>query len=211
MSFNEILNIENQVASGEYEERPYYSQMYNDYIAKETKKEQAKEYPFVFFYEDVIATTLNYDFQQSLGEKIYKYASDDALSCLELCIEFRKLGTITVFSWLQNALKFSDNIVLHYLQEVCKEVPKKYEDAGIEKSRYIQLSEKQCSISVAGHCLKELYELRNKNEHRTIIYIDGRQELIRPQKGLARKVVGKNFPLALKKILETYKSIKSDS
>ena len=210
MNFDEILNIENQVASAEYEERPYYSQMYNDYIAKENRKEQAKEMPFVFFYEDVIATTLNYDFQQNLGEQIYKDASDDALSCLEICNEFRKLGTITVYNWLQNALKFSDNIVLHYLQEVCKETPKKYDDAGVEKSRYIQLSAKQCSISIAGHCLKELYELRNKNEHRTKTHPDGRQELIRPKKGQARQTVGKIFPIALKKILETYKSMKSD-
>ena len=208
MNFSEILNIENQVVSAEYEERPYYSQMYNDYIAKENRKEQAKDIPFVFFYEDVIATALNYDFQKKLGEQIYKDASDDALSCLEICIEFRKLGTLTVYSWLQNALKFSDNIVLHYLQGVCNEVPQKYENAGVEKSRYIQLSEKRCDISVAGHCLKELYELRNKNEHRTITHPDGRQELIRPKKGQARKIVGKNFPLALKKILETYKSLK---
>jgi len=208
MNFDDILNLESQVTSTQYEERPYQLQMYNDYIAKENRKEQAKATPFVFFYEDIISNSLDYDFHQSLGDDIYKKASDDALSCLEICIEFRKLGTVTVYNWLQNALKFSDNIVLHYLQDICKEIPKKYKDAGIEKSRYMQLSEEKSDISTAGHCLKELYELRNKNEHRTKIHSDGRQELIRPQKGQARKIVGKEFPLALKKILEAYKSMK---
>jgi hypothetical protein len=104
-------------------------------------------------------------------------------------------------------LKFTDHIVLHYIQEYCKEIPKSYFNAGVEKSRYIQLSEKDGDISTAGAELKDLYELRNNLEHRTIIYPDGKQELISPKRSKVRQVVVKLYPDALKRILRTYKSV----
>ncbi|MDR0605841.1 MAG: hypothetical protein LBG80_16225 [Bacteroidales bacterium] len=207
MNFSEIENIEKQVVAAEYEERNYYLPMFEEYIAREHRKEQSKENPFVYFYSDVIADEIAYDFQPILGDKAYKNASEDAQSCLSICDELLKLSSYSATGWLQNALKFADNIVLHYIQDVCKETPKKYDNAGIEKSRYIQLCEKSGDISVAGANLKELYELRNKFEHRTKTNSDGTQELIRPQKNKARYTIVKLYPIALKKILQTYKSI----
>lgn len=208
MNFSEIEKIEKQVEASEYEERSYYLPMFDEYIAKERRKEQqTKENPFVYFYSDVIAADILYDFQPVLGDRMYKDASEDAQTCLSICDEFRKLSGYSVAGWLQNALKFTDNIVLHYIQNVCREKPEKYDNAGIEKSRYIQLSGKQGDISVAGARLKELYDLRNRFEHRTKIHPDGTQELIRPQKNQARRIIVKLYPVALKKLLQTYKSI----
>ena len=127
------------------------------------------------------------------------------MSCLNTCTEFYKLSTWAVSGWLQNALKFTDNIVLHYIQDCCKEIPMSYQNAGVEKSRYIQLSEKDGDISTAGAVLKDLYELRNKLEHRTIIHPDGTQELISPKRNKVRQVVVKLYPDALMRILKTYK------
>lgn len=206
MNFREIENIENIAASAETAASSSFQlEMLEDYLEKEKKKSGAKENPFVFFYEDVISSPLSFNFQTVLGVENYKNASDDALSCLNTCTEFYKLSSWAVSGWLQNALKFTDNIVLHYIQDCCKEIPKSYPNAGVEKSRYIQLSEKDGDISTAGAELKDLYELRNKLEHRTITHPDGTQELISPKRNKVRQVVVKLYPDALMRILKTYK------
>ena len=206
MNFREIENIENQVVSNEtVASSSFHLEILADYFAKEKRKSGAKENPFEYFYEDVISSPLSFNFQAALGEANYKNASDDALSCLNTCTEFYKLSSWAVSGWLQNALKFTDNIVLHYIQDCCKEIPKSYPNAGVEKSRYIQLSEKDGDISTAGAELKDLYELRNKLEHRTITRSDGTQELISPKRNKVRQVVVKLYPDALMRILKTYK------
>jgi hypothetical protein len=208
MNFREIENIENKAASTETAASSSFQlEMLAEYLEKEKKKSGAKENPFLFFYEDVISTPMSFNFQTALGEANYKNASDDALSCLNSCTEFYKLSSWAVSGWLQNALKFTDNIVLHYIQDCCKEIPKSYPNAGLEKSRYIQLSEKVGDISTAGAELKDLYELRNKLEHRTKTHPDGTQELISPKRSKVRQVVVKLYPDALKRILRTYKSV----
>ena len=206
MNFKEIENIENQAASTETTVSGYQLDMLTEFLEKEKKKAEAKKNPFVYFYEDVISNSLSFNFQSTLGEIKYKSASDDALNCLNICNEFYKLSSWSVSGWLQNALKFADNIVLHYIQDCCKEIPKSYPNAGVEKSRYIQLSEKDGDISVAGAELKDLYELRNDLEHRTKVHSDGRQELIPPKRNKVRHVVVKLYPDALKRILKTYKA-----
>jgi hypothetical protein len=207
MNFKEIENIENQVASTETTEiSSYQKQMLSEFLEKEQRKSTAKDNPFVYFYEDVISNSLSFNFQTALGETIYKHASDDALSCLNICTEFYKLSSWSVNGWLQNALKFADNIVLHYIQDCCKEIPKSYPMTGVEKARYVHLSEKDGDISTAGAELKDLYDLRNDLEHRTKIHADGKQELIPPKRNKVRHVVVKLYPDALRKILKEYKS-----
>jgi hypothetical protein len=64
--------------------------------------------------------------------------------------------------------------------------------------------EKKGDIAVAGAILKELYDYRNKLEHRTIVHPDGKQELIAPQRNLVRQFVVKHYPDVLKRILKSY-------
>lgn len=208
MNFKEIEDLENQVASNEFiASSGYQSFIITEYLEKENKKNGAKNNPFVYFYEDVIMTSISFNFQPAIGQLHYKNASDDALACLNLCLEFRKLSHWEISGWLNNALKFIDNIVLHYIQDICKELPAKHKDAGTEKSRYIQLSLKENrEISVAGSELKDLYDLRNNFEHRTKIFPDGKQELITPNRNKARKEVVKLYKDALIRILRTYKN-----
>ena len=205
MNFREIENIENAFASTETATSSSYQlEMLSEYLEKDKRTSGAKENPFMYFYEDVISSSLTFNFKTAIGDSNYKNASDDALACLNTCNEFRKLSSWAISGWLQNALKFTDHIVLHYIQEYCKEIPKSYFNAGVEKSRYIQLSEKDGDISTAGAELKDLYELRNNLEHRTIIYPDGKQELISPKRNKVRYVVVKIYPAALIRILKAY-------
>lgn len=207
MNFREIENIENLVSSTETRTIGFHQEIIADYLEKEKRKTGAKENPFVYFYEDVIANSLAYNFQTTIGTNYYKNASDDALSCLNICDDFYRLSSWSVNGWLQNALKFIDNIVLHYIQEKLKEIPKTYPNAGVEKARYIQLSEKTGDISTAGYELKELYDLRNDLEHRTITHSDGRQELVPPKRNKVRQTVVKLYPDVLQRILKTYKNL----
>lgn len=207
MNFKEIENIEYHVAATEAPKSELQKQLLTEYLEKEKKKTGAKENPFVFFYEDVISESLQYNFETTLGTKSYKNASKDALGCLNICPEFFKLSSWAVDGWLQNALKFTDHIVLHYIQDYCNETPKTYPKTGVEKSRYKHISEKDGDISVAGSELTELYDLRNKLEHRTITHPDGRQELVPPRKNKVRRLVVKLYPDALRRILKTYKTL----
>lgn len=207
MNFKEIENIENLVASSQFTQSSNFSlEILKEYIEKEKKKSGAKQNPFVFFYEDVTSSLLDFNFTSILGNTQYKNASDDALACLEICDDFSKLPLYSINGWLQNALKFTDYLVLHYIQEVLKETPIKL--GGEEKSRYIQIKKKQGAISEAGNKLVYLYELRSKHlEHRTKIFPDGRQEIIAPPRKQIRKEVSKSFPLVMKIFLNTYKTI----
>lgn len=205
MNFREIEQIENAAASNESTvNNSYQLEILSEYLEKEKRKSGAKENPFLYFYEDVTSSSLSFNFKTAIGDSNYKKASDDALSCLNTCNEFHKLSSWAISGWLQNALKFTDHIVLHYIQEYCKETPKSQQNAGVEKSRYVQLSKKDGDISKAGTILKDLYELRNKLEHRTIIYPDGRQELIPPKRNKVRQTVVKLYPNALNEILKAY-------
>jgi hypothetical protein len=207
MNFREIENIENQVVSNETAaSSSFHLEILADYFAKEKRKSGAKENPFEYFYEDVIASSLSFNFKSVLGDAQFKNASEDALACLEICIDFSKLPIYSISGWLQNALKFIDHLVLHYIQEVLKETPIIL--GGEEKSRYIQIKRKKGEISDAGDKLIYLYELRSKQlEHRTRVFPDGRQEIISPPRKLIRKEIAKSFPDVLKIFLRTYKII----
>lgn len=211
MNFREIENIENRASLSEATLGSFQQEIIADYLEKEKRKLGAKENPFVYFYEDVIANSLSYNFQIVLGAAYYKNASEDALSCLNICDDFYRLSSWSVSGWLQNALKFIDNIILHYLQETLKEIPIKYDGFGVEKSRYIQLSNKTGDMSTVGHELKELYDLRNDLEHRTIIHADGRQELVPPKRPKVRRTIVKLYPDVLKRVLKTYKNTSNNN
>ena len=211
MNFNELQYIENYASSNNNELTAYQIEIIDDFLEKESKKSTSSERPFVYFYEDIINENLTYNFQQELGEKNFQIASNDALCCLNICDDFYKLSVWSVNAWLLSALKFIDTIILHYIQEKLKEVPKKYDGIGIEKSRYVQLSKKTGDISIAGEKLKELYDLRNSLEHRTITYKDGRQELIQPQRAKIRKTIAKQYPDILKRVQKTYKDFTNNN
>ncbi len=205
MNFRELENIENLASSNETITSGFHQEIIADYLEKEKRKSVSKENPFFYFYEDVISNSLTYNFQMALGNNYYKNASDDALSCLTICNDFYRLSNWSVNGWLQNALKFIDNLVLHYIQDIAMEIPKKYKGFGVEKSRYIQLSEKTGDISTVGYKLKDLYDLRNDLEHRTIIHPDGKQELVPPKRNKVRQIVVKLYPDVLNRILKVYK------
>lgn len=207
MKFNEIENLENLVISNEIPQNRFHQEIIIEFLEKEKRKLSAKENPFVYFYEDVISNSLTFNFQDALGSKYYKIASEDALCCLNICDEFYKLSSWNVSGWLQNALKFTDNIVVNYIQDILKEMPKKLPNTGDEKSRYIQLSKKTGDISAAGYVLIDLYNLRNELEHRTITHADGRQELLPVKRSKVRQIVVKLYPDVLRRILKTYREI----
>ena len=213
MNFSDIERLENLVSSKETTGNGFSSfqkQMFSEYLEKEKRKTIAKENPFDYFYEDVIAVALAFDFQTSLGEPYYKNASDDASTCLEICNEFRKLTSFSVVGWLPNALKFVDNLILHYIQECCKETPKPHQTYGVERARYAHLAEKGGYISTVGFYLHELYEMRNGLEHRTITHSNGKQELLPPRRNKVRYRVEKLYPDILRRILKTYKNIDNE-
>jgi len=143
-------------------------------------KEKINDDPFVFYYEDVIASKLLFSYKLSLKEDEYMDAADNARACLNITHGIRSIPSYSIMNWIQSSLKFIDNIVLHYIQDIEGEKPKKYTDCGIEKSSYKQLTEfKSPNIKVAGHNLTQIYDLRNKSEHRRKTEENGRQTLLK--------------------------------
>lgn len=162
-----------------------------------------KNLPFEYFYEDIIQEVLRIDFTTIFDQSDYKALKEDAMECLELCDNFQKLSAKNINSWLQASLKVVDYLVLDYIQNINKETPKKYNQLGIERSRYQQLEEDlQPDIKDIGTKLKALYDFRNSNEHRTKTNPDGTQILIRPNRHQTREIVMKYFPT----ILNTFKN-----
>jgi hypothetical protein len=204
MKYRDIEELENLTFSDDITNNGIHQEIIADYIEKEKRKVGAKEQPFLYFYEDVVSEVVAFDFQSALGMNYYKNASDDAMSCLFICDEFRKLSSWNTFSWLQAALKFTDNLILHYIQEKLKEIPEKLQGIGVEKSRYFHLAKKTGAESVVGHVLVNFYDLRSDSEHRTIIYPNGRQELVPPKRNAIRRQVVKLYPDLLIRILRLY-------
>lgn len=203
MNFLELQEIENRAAEPQAAEISLLRQaQLLEYFAHEDKKRQAKTRPFAYFCEDVTRKDLLHDFEGLLGKDVFDKATDDALSCLESCLELRKLSNHGVSGWLQNALHFINHLVLFYIVEKKGEKPLVLDNLGKERARFVQLQNYQGNIGYAGQLLNQLYWYRNGLEHRTLIHEDGRQELLKPQRSKLRNEVVKKYPRALGHLLK---------
>lgn len=182
-----------------------YNFALNDLISSEEKKKEYFKNPVEYFYQDTISETVKFDFRSALGISYYNPASDDALACLEICC-FNELNPYRVHGWLVSAFKFIDHFVLHFIQDIKEETPKKIH--GDEISRYIQLQGFKGQISKVGVNLIILYKLRNKQlEHRTKKFANGKQELLKPDRKKVYSRIKMMYPEALKLLLSEYKLI----
>lgn len=206
MNFVDYQNIELETKSLQVGAMHNLQQsMISDFLEIEKRKKNAKSNPFIYFYEDIISSPLKINYQVILGRPRYNSASDDAMACIEINTEFKKLSKYSIGGWLNNALKFADHFVLHYIQDVINVKPIQYPMTGVEKSRYIQIEGMSGDISIAGEKLKRMYELRSKQfEHRTRKLADGRQELINPPRNAIKKEIEKLYPLVLKLFVNVY-------
>jgi len=204
MTYSEIQRLEKR-AQHANQQSLLDPEALEGYYSKQEQKDTGKDNPFVYFYEDIIEAKLLINFKEILGTPYYPNAESDAWCCLHICDEFKKLSTWSVSGWLQNALKFIDHMVLHYIQKELNELPKKYSQKGEESSRYQQLSEKPTEIAKAGNKLLELYKLRNGLEHRTRTLPDGQQMILKPKRAEIRKTVSKLYPEVLHVFISVYK------
>jgi len=164
-------------------------------IEREEENVKINEDSFVYFYEDVIDNNIDFEFEEVLTTAVYQVAQEDANNCLNNFSSFKKIEeNSTLYSWLQNAIRFTDHLALHYLQEIIKEVPVKQGDAGRERSRYIQINQRKNDAEKAGRIMDNLYECRNKLEHRKV---EDSQRIIPPNYKRAKKQVRKRYPEAL--------------
>jgi len=135
---------------------------------------EVHEDSFVQFYESVIQDDLEVNFSSILGDENYTNASTYAEVCLGVAKTISKLPKdVRVGTWILNSLKFIDFIVVHYIQEIKKEIPDnaliendkvKY---GDEKLRYKMLQRYEVNISHAGSWLLSMYEIRTRIVHNT--------------------------------------------
>ncbi len=166
-------------------------------IEKEEETIGMNEDSFVYFYEDVIDNNIEFEFEEALTTAVYQLAQADATNCLITFSSFKKIeDNSALYSWLQNAIRFTDHLALHYIQEIIKEEPEKQGDAGRERSRYIQINQKKNDAEKAGRIMDNLYECRNKLEHRKVENSDS-QRIIPPNYKKVRKQIAKRYPEAL--------------
>jgi len=171
-----------------------------DLISKEEQSFSAGEDSFVYFYEDVIQKKITFNFEAALTRPVYELAQDDAQNCINVSQSVTKLeDNSSLYTWLQNAIKFTDNLALHYLQNIINEVPVKQNDAGTERSRYIQINQKKNGAEKAGRILSSLYDCRNKMEHRKVSDAndENKQKIIPPNYKRIRRQIQKRYPEAL--------------
>lgn len=165
-------------------------------IEDKVEQEQLSDDYFIRFYEVVTEKQLGFDYAGILDSSIYSSASDEAKACLTVFPKFKTIqANSSLLSWIVNALKFTDHLALHYIQNILKEPPYSDPNNGIERSRYIQINHAKNRAHVAGRILNNLYDQRNKLEHRTI------KDPNNPEK---QKIIAPNFNKARKKIISDY-------
>jgi|GEM_PF-1916880 len=180
-----------------------------DLINKEIEQEEVNDDVFVEFYEDVIKSGLDFDFSAVLDPVEYTAASTCATACFVIFHRFSELeANSSLLGWLSEAIKFTDHLVLHYIQTIRNEAPVRHPDYGIERSRYVQVNNGKYDAQVAGNCMNNLYERRNELEHRTQDDPKNpdRQIIIVPNYNKARKQIWKLYPRVLNSFLTSYKS-----
>src|SRR5690554_2568878 len=153
MSFNKYKNLEQKSSVDSGFANSANQEMVDNYVeVKLDWWERISKEPFEYYYEDVIGDEIGFSYKQFLDDEAYKGIKEDARECLEFCGQFKNLSSRIVLPWLSSSLKIIDYIVLHYLQEVKKTTPPKYEKVGVERSRYYHLTEFQ-EVKDAGNLL----------------------------------------------------------
>jgi len=177
-------------------------------IEKAHSLEVTSDDPFFYFYSDVTNREDIFEFKSVL-KGLYTDAQQHASSCIKLFIKISQLEeNEELHIWLSSAIRVVDCIAMHYLQEVLEEEAIKQGDAGKERSRYIQINRKEIKAEKAGRIMDDLYEERNKMEHRTKNDPENpsKQILITPNFRRARKKILKRFPEALNCFDSVYKT-----
>lgn len=169
-------------------------------IQEKILEAQASDDFFIRFFEDAINDVIDFDFKSALSDNAYNSASEDAEACINIFPRLSEMkANRSVLSWIVTALKYTDQIVLHYIQEILNINPVKHPDHGVERSMYIQINTGEFTAQVAGNLLNNLYEQRNRLEHRYVKDPKDEQKkiLLKPDFGTAKKKIQNNFPKAL--------------
>lgn len=168
---------------------------------------------FVIFYEDVIQEQLTFIFKDILSEEEYSNSSEHAKVCLSICRTFTELPkNAKVGAWLGDALKFIDYLILHYIQEIRKDliIPDDYtgnkSNFGAERRRYDKLKSYEKPISDAGAWLEHLYSIRSRIQHNTTVNKkSGKHTLKLPSYNRIQRTISQKYPKVLNLIRHIYK------
>ncbi len=171
------------------------------------------KHSFVDFIEDIIEETLEVNFSDLLKEEDYNNANEHAGACLAITSQFKLLPkTPLLGSWLSEALKFTDYIILDYIQSKREDLinPDDYTgkkaNLGEERQRYDKLKTYGQPISNAGAWLDKLYEIRNRIQHNTTVdKTSGVHTLKLPLYDQMNKSIKKHYPNTIKLMIHVYK------
>lgn len=177
-------------------------------IEERENQENRSDDSFVNFYEDVISESLDFDFEGYLTTIPYQSCQREAVVCLSLVPNFNRIKEDeSILSWLQSAIRFTNPIILHYIQEIEEIELESVGDYGPERSRYAQVVKGDFCAKSAGRIMDNLYGERNKLEHPGIEVTDENKVIIplkSPKK--AYRMIKRNYPRALKCFLDCFKS-----
>ena len=72
MNFREIEKIENAVAPTEIVASSLELKMLAEYLENEKRKSGIDKNPFMYFYEDIISSSLSFNFKEAIGDLNFK-------------------------------------------------------------------------------------------------------------------------------------------
>lgn len=170
------------------------------------------EHTFIDFIEDVIEDKLEIKFSEIMKKEDYENANEHAGACLAIASQFKLLPkTPLLGSWLAEALKFIDYIILDYIQSQRNDLinPDDYKgeksNLGEERQRYDKLKSYEQPISNAGAWLDKLYLIRNRMQHNTIVdKTSGEHKLKLPLYNQMDRSIRKYYPKTMKLIIHVY-------
>jgi len=170
------------------------------YYEVQKKNEESLSNPFEYFYSDVVSASLGFMLSDKLPSNETAQVNSHSSACIKLVRKFNGLPLDdTLYSWIQRAIKLTDHLALDYIQRIKGVTPiPSVRRAGIERSRYRQISDFKDAVSVAGQNMDKLYGVRSSLEHRTETDPSGNQSIIMPDYRWARAQIKRLFPPTLK-------------
>lgn len=128
--------------------------------------DEIKKKSVEYLYSDLIEQNINFDFNPSLGNVQYLSANKEAIECIDLSREARKLLPKKLPDWLEHSQKCFDHLIVKYISDGLKEKVVKQKGRDYETDIYTHLENKEDNENkTIGSRFNSIYQYRSKFKH----------------------------------------------
>lgn len=155
------------------------SEYLREYLLKDVvdSLEAIKDRYVIHLFEDLAGIETPFNFKEFL-QSDYDNANEQAGTCLSFAIKSQNLFPKFIPSWTDSALKCFDHFLLIYIQDVRKELIRRYQKVK-ETDVYRHLIDLGGDDLEIGQAFSTIYQYRNEFQHVQYEEIEGRRVIRR--------------------------------